>query len=129
MSPSDRDRRSALRSQLKARLEELRNRVAAEIVPEPEETFSGIAGEVRDAGDASVAQEQSDLRTRRVERDATALTAVGRALARLEDGSYGECVDCGLEIGTARLAVVPEAERCSHCQERFERHPAYASLR
>lgn len=124
MNPFDHDDRALLRAQLQARLEVLRNRVAGEIVPEADQTFSGMAGEVRDAGDISVAQEQSDLRSTFVERDATALTAVDRALARLEDGSYGVCVDCGLEIDAARLTVLPEAERCNHCQELAERRPA-----
>ncbi|HSD53844.1 MAG TPA: hypothetical protein VLC47_06740, partial [Burkholderiales bacterium] len=98
MSPSDREKRSVLRAQLQARLDELRHRVSAEIVPEAEETFSAIAGEVQDAGDASVALEQTGLRGTLVERRATELTAVGRALARFQDGSYGWCVDCELEI-------------------------------
>ena len=121
MNPSERDKRRALRAQLEARLDELRNRATARIVPEPEATFSGIGGEVRDAGDASVAQEQTDLRGALVERNASELTAVGRALGRLEDGSYGLCIDCGLEIEPARLDVLPAAERCSFCQELFER--------
>ena len=124
MDPTDRERRSVMRAQLQARLDELRTKVSAEIVPEPEETFNGIAGEVQDAGDASVAIAQTDLRGALLERDVTQLTAVGRALERLEDGSYGRCVDCDLEIDPARLEVLPAAERCSFCQELFERRTA-----
>lgn len=129
MKPTDREKRKALRDQLQARLDELRNKVSAEIVPAPEETFRGIAGEVQDAGDSSVALEQTGLRGTLVERNATELTRVGRAIERLRDGSYGQCVDCELEIEAARLEVLPDAERCSHCQELFERRPAYAVLR
>ena len=124
MDPTDRERRSVMRAQLQARLDELRTKVSAEIVPEPEETFNGIAGEVQDVGDASVAIAQTDLRGALLERDVTQLTAVGRALERLEDGSYGRCVDCDLEIDPARLEVLPAAERCSFCQELFERRTA-----
>jgi DnaK suppressor protein len=123
MSPSDRERRRA-RAQLQARLDELRTKVSEEIVPEPAETFSGIAGEVQDVGDASVATEQTALRGALIERDVTELTAVGRALGRLDDGSYGRCVDCELEIDPARLEVLPTAARCSFCQELFERRAA-----
>lgn len=129
MTPTERDKRRALRAQLEARLAELRRKVSAEIVPQPEETFSGIAGEVQDSGDVSVALEQTGLRGARVERNATELTAVGRAIERLRDGSYGRCVDCDLEIDPGRLAVLPQAERCSYCQELFERRPAYAMPR
>jgi hypothetical protein len=43
----------------------------------------------------------------------TALRAVDRALARLDDGSYGRCEDCGAAIDDARLAVDPTAARCA----------------
>jgi DnaK suppressor protein len=42
------------------------------------------------------------------------------ALARLEDGSYGRCVDCGQQIPPARLEVRPEAARCVQDQARAE---------
>jgi DnaK suppressor protein len=34
------------------------------------------------------------------------------ALQRIEDGSFGRCVDCGKEIPAVRLEVRPEAARC-----------------
>jgi DnaK suppressor protein len=42
------------------------------------------------------------------------------ALQRLDDGTYGRCVDCGQEIPAVRLQVRPEAARCVADQERFE---------
>ena len=42
------------------------------------------------------------------------------ALARLEDGSYGICVDCGRPIPDARLEVRPEAARCVEDQAKAE---------
>lgn len=42
------------------------------------------------------------------------------ALARLEAGSYGKCVDCGRDLPDERLEVRPEAERCVDCQQRVE---------
>ena len=46
------------------------------------------------------------------------------ALARLDDGTYGVCVDCGEQIAEARLEFRPEASRCLACQERFEESEA-----
>jgi RNA polymerase-binding transcription factor DksA len=46
--------------------------------------------------------------------------AVTQALQRLEDGSYGTCVDCGREIPAERLKAQPEAIRCVDDQRRFE---------
>ena len=45
---------------------------------------------------------------------------VEAALARLDDGSYGVCVDCGKPIPDARLEVRPEAARCIEDQEKAE---------
>jgi DnaK suppressor protein len=38
------------------------------------------------------------------------------ALARIRDGSYGICFDCGGQISRARLKFEPTAKRCLSCQ-------------
>ena len=53
-------------------------------------------------------------------RDSDELDRVDAALRRIEDGSYGSCVDCGVEIPPARLQAAPDARRCIACQEKFE---------
>jgi len=50
------------------------------------------------------------------------------ALARLETGGYGECVECGAAIGVARLCALPEATTCVACQERHELTVAAVAL-
>jgi DnaK suppressor protein len=45
---------------------------------------------------------------------------VREALARLDGGTYGQCVDCGRELPDERLEVRPEAARCVDCQQRAE---------
>lgn len=42
------------------------------------------------------------------------------ALARIDDGTYGVCVDCGRPIPDARLEVRPEAARCVEDQAKAE---------
>ena len=42
------------------------------------------------------------------------------ALARLDAGTYGNCVDCGRPIDEARLEFRPEAARCLEDQQKFE---------
>lgn len=42
------------------------------------------------------------------------------ALARIDDGSYGRCVDCGQPLPEERLEARPEAARCVSCQSRSE---------
>lgn len=40
------------------------------------------------------------------------LMLIDAALKRLDDGGYGECVDCGMQIPFARLEALPFALRC-----------------
>ena len=62
--------------------------------------------------DAMQAQAMSEAteRKRRVD-----LARIGQALARLRDGEYGYCLDCGEQIADGRLRVDPIAERCIAC--------------
>ena len=53
-------------------------------------------------------------------RETEELDQIEAALRRIEDGSYGQCADCGVEIPSARLDVAPEASRCIACQEKVE---------
>jgi DnaK suppressor protein len=43
------------------------------------------------------------------------------ALHRLDDGSYGQCVDCGAGVPEGRLEAKPEAARCVTCQAKRDR--------
>jgi DnaK suppressor protein len=44
--------------------------------------------------------------------------SVHRALARIENGTYGECVRCGADISQQRLEARPEAALCIECAQR-----------
>jgi len=48
------------------------------------------------------------------------IASVKRALARVEDGTYGECVRCGQDIAPARLEARPEAALCIDCARAAE---------
>jgi DnaK suppressor protein len=49
------------------------------------------------------------------------MTAVGRALRKLDDGMYGTCDRCGQPIGAERLAARPAALTCVRCASRGAR--------
>ena len=45
------------------------------------------------------------------------------ALSRIDEDSYGKCVDCGQEIPEGRLDARPDAARCVGCQAKWaKRH-------
>ena len=43
------------------------------------------------------------------------LKQINAALARVEAGTYGVCVECGEDISAERLKIVPQAPRCRNC--------------
>jgi RNA polymerase-binding transcription factor DksA len=43
------------------------------------------------------------------------LVELDQALARVDDGTYGVCVECGRPISPARLDALPAAPRCIEC--------------
>lgn len=69
---------------------------------------------------------ERDLAIRNVDRDCALLREVKAALRRLQDSSFGNCADCEELISPKRLAAVPWATRCIHCQEVADRHSAGA---
>jgi len=50
------------------------------------------------------------------------LDMIDDALDRLMDHEYGKCVDCGQEIGDARLDAKPYAMYCIRCKSIREKH-------
>lgn len=46
-----------------------------------------------------------------------AIVALKAALLRMEEGSYGVCVECGGTIAAARLEARPEATHCINCAD------------
>ena len=54
------------------------------------------------------------------------MEAIQAALARIDDGTYGICENCGETISAARLTALPTARRCVACQERLEHRRSQA---
>lgn len=63
-------------------------------------------------GDPDYDKEISLIRRERAE-----LALVTSALARIEQGTYGDCEKCGEEIPYARLKAIPYTKYCITCKE------------
>ncbi len=74
-----------------------------------------------DSADQAVLSYQKELLFTRGTHDHGQLTMVNSALARLKEGSFGECVHCGTQIGAKRLEALPWTPYCIECQEKIER--------
>ncbi len=55
------------------------------------------------------------------ETDERLLQAIDDALARIEAGTYGTCVNCGAQIAPERLEAMPWATLCIDCKRKEER--------
>ena len=53
--------------------------------------------------------------------DRLILTMIDEAIERMDDGEYGQCVNCGNEILPKRLEAIPWARYCITCQDLKER--------
>ena len=105
------------------RLEEMRDDLDRSIAVLQGERPGPLAGTgyPQDSADAGSSLSEADrteaiLLSARGQRD-----GVLAALARLEDDSYGQCVDCGHQIPEGRLEARPDAARCVDCQSKYAR--------
>ena len=62
-----------------------------------------------------------DLALHQIESNFSRVQSLKLALQRIEDGSYGTCLECGNEISAKRLKAVPWASYCVRCQEIVDR--------
>ncbi|MFM8755431.1 MAG: TraR/DksA family transcriptional regulator [Limnohabitans sp.] len=73
------------------------------------------------ASDASAqARTELDEALAMNEHETAELSLFDHALDRLDQGLYGQCMDCGVEISLRRLQVYPLALRCMTCQSAQE---------
>ena len=76
--------------------------------------------DVLDQGESSEVDIQEDIEFALVQMKSETLNKITDALARLEQGDYGNCFDCGEEIAEKRLRALPFAVRCKDCEEARE---------
>ena len=112
-------------SDLKQMLDDRRRELQAEVQGKmrgvrEEGSWGGKLNEVLDAVESAEADIQEELEFALVQMKSETLNKVNDALVRLEQGSYGNCFDCGEEIAEKRLRALPFAVRCKDCEESRE---------
>ena len=81
---------------------------------EESETFA-------DPNDRATVEEEQMLEQRVRDRERKLLKKINKALARIESGEFGWCLETGEPIGIARLLARPTAEYSLDAQERHEK--------
>jgi len=107
---SFKDRLLSLRAEIEA-LAETRKDMSSTV--ELDQTRTGRVSRM----DALQQQEMAKAGQVRAESE---LSQINAALARIEDGSFGECTVCGEDIQTGRLQANPAVTLCIGCAEKKE---------
>jgi DnaK suppressor protein len=110
---------------LKDMLEERRREIHAEVQGKmrgvrEEGSWGGKLNEVLDAVESAEADIQEELEFSLVQMKSETLSKITDALTRLEQGTYGNCFECGDEIAEKRLRALPFAVRCKDCEQARE---------
>jgi DnaK suppressor protein len=74
-----------------------------------------------DPNDRATQEEEFSLELRTRDRERKLIRKIDEALGRIEDGSYGYCLETGEQIGVKRLEARPVATLSIEAQERRER--------
>ena len=107
-----------LKKLLEDRRRELMNEVQGKIRDARAE--GGKEREVLDQGESSEVDIQEDIEFALIQMKSETLNKIGAALRRLDEGTYGDCFECGEEIAQPRLRALPFAVRCKDCEEARE---------
>jgi RNA polymerase-binding transcription factor DksA len=119
LTPAERAR---LKGELESRRAKLRVEVKAQLAGSGDDRVVGMRNRIEESGDEwGVADGLAELDLAEVRHSLAELTEVDAALARMRDGTYGDCVDCDVAIAPARLAAYPTAQRCVKCQGAHEK--------
>lgn len=81
--------------------------------------ISGIGYTNHQADDATAVYDQT-VNASTIKAIRTRLRQIKEALAKIDDGTYGVCENCGREIDIARLEAIPYTLFCLRCAEARE---------
>lgn len=95
-----------------------------EILAEAERAVGSMNGEgeegYADPTDRASLESDRFFLLRMRDRERKLLAKIDEAFARLDDGSYGRCEECGAEIGLERLRARPVTTLCISCKSSQE---------
>ena len=76
--------------------------------------------QVQDPGDQALSSTLEALRSSFQDTEVAEYKRILEALKKIDEGTYGTCIDCGEPISEKRLSLYPNVLRCLACQEAFE---------
>jgi DnaK suppressor protein len=100
---------------------EMKTKLLGEIDSEMRAEREGNKDEGMDTYDLASEERDREINFILSDRERVKLKQIDDALERLEEGAYGVCESCGLEIAEERLEAMPFSRLCRDCQQDQER--------
>lgn len=113
-------RREALHHMLLGKRQEILKEIEGSLGQSLTEDQQRRLESARDVGDQALMDLDRELGISLMEMRNRRRQAIDEALTRLNEGTYGICAECGVEISERRLEAVPFAKLCVECQAREE---------
>ncbi len=107
----DKEKLDLFRIQLLQKKEEIANEAGKTLSEMTDQTSN-----VPDPNDRATIESGRSFELRIRDRERKLLSKIDEAIARIDDGSYGICEDCGEEIGIKRLEARPVTMLCIDCK-------------
>jgi DnaK suppressor protein len=106
---------------LREHLLEMRTKLVTEIESELRAEREGNKDEGMDTYDLASEERDREINFILSDRERVKIKQIDDALGRMDEGTYGVCESCGLEIAEERLEAMPFTRLCRDCQQDQER--------
>jgi DnaK suppressor protein len=113
--------RTKFMADLKQHLLDMKAKIVAEIESELKAEREGNKDEGMDTYDLASEERDREISSILSDRERVKIKQIDDVFERMEEGSYGECESCGLEIAEERLEAMPFTRLCRDCQQDQER--------
>jgi RNA polymerase-binding transcription factor DksA len=124
MSSISKKQINALQGIMESELARLVKETQKEMDPELKSSINDIDGGASDIDDEAVADSIVDVDNAIIGLHLHKIKDLNLALDRIQEGSFGICIDCGDDVGFERLSAYPTAKRCIKCQILHEKKSA-----
>ena len=106
--------------QFKKRLESRQQELRRTVLRTEQDGRTVDEDSAQDIADRAASSYTKEFLFHQSNNDRQLLQMVEKALSRIREGSFGECISCGKEINAKRLEAVPWTRHCIECQEKAE---------
>lgn len=113
--------RAKFLAKMREQLQEMKAKLLAEIDSALRAEREGNKDEGMDTYDLASEERDREINFILSDRERVKLKQIDDALERMDEGTYGVCESCGLEIAEERLEAMPFSRLCRDCQQDEER--------